>query len=81
MTIETAVRASEILKKLDELDDFRNRLASADHISGSIHLTAESAVGHKFCWSKGTDNGRYIQYIIDGIESEIGNLKYELKRL
>lgn len=79
MTIETAIRASEILEKLNELDDFRNRLASADHISGSIHLTEESAVGHKFCWKKETDDGRFIQYLIDGIETEIANLKYELK--
>ena len=78
MTIDTAKKAAKMLKQIEKLDCFKNTLINADRLTGNIHV-GNNGVG--FSWAKGTEEARYIQYIVDGIEIEIARIKDELRRM
>lgn len=78
MEIEIAERASKIIKEINELHDMKKELKEADNVTGNINFGCR---GLGFKWAKGHESGKYIEYIILGINLRIAQLKDELKKL
>lgn len=78
MTRNAAARAAQILHEIDSLQSMRNDLEKANSVSGHINIENN---GLGFCWVKGEADGKYVKYILDGIDSEIAQLEDEIKCL
>lgn len=80
MTIETAIRAKEIIAELESLsakkDLFENYYDLDIEVMDANAMTVESFDCHK-----GGQNTEFFLYIIDGLNYKIEELKLELERM
>lgn len=80
MTIETAIRAKEIIAELEAIsakrDLFENYYDMNIQIIDANAMTVESFNSHK-----GGQNTEFFSYIIDGLNYKIEELKLELTRI
>lgn len=80
MTIETAIRAKEIITELESIsakrDLFENYYDMDIRIIDANAMTIESFDCHK-----GGQNTEFFSYIIDGLNYKIEELKLELTRM
>lgn len=79
MTMETAERARDILAEIKRLNDIRENLDGANLISIDTFYSGNRSMNLN-C-EKGAESGRYVKYLLDGIDCDIANLRHELKRL
>ena len=79
MTVKTAERARDILAEINALTDRRDSIEKAKCVF--IEPVFESGGTINIHCSKTNDDYRYINYLLNGIDSDLANLQQELKRL
>lgn len=80
MTIETAEKAAQILKSIEDLNKVQKSLIESQYVR--IYGVTEdgTTILSKDC-QKGCESGKLVKIILDGIDQEIRNLQDELKAL
>lgn len=81
MTRETAMKAADILHTIEVLAYAHDRFEKADHISITVGLGGNRMMELDIYPDRGTENKRYLRYIMDGLSDEIQSLQEELARL
>lgn len=79
MTLEKAERAKEILDILKVLRDVKNKFIKAEKVI--IQSYDQHGVSMTFTCYPENEEGRYIKYILEGIDSDIDKLEKDLARL
>lgn len=84
MTLEVAERAKEILQKIEELEEFKDKLNRAKELRLSVDYVDQNG-GIKTRLIKQPNQLSYNfdirEHLISDIDLDIGNLKYELEQL
>lgn len=80
MTVETAVRARDILAEIKLLTDRREQIEQADLVYIETFINNGSSMTLHCSKEKGTEQ-QYVKYLLDGIDTNIALLQHELKYL
>ena len=79
MTLEKAERAKEILDSLKVLRDVKNKFVKAEKVL--IQSYDKHDIFMTFNCFPENEEGKYIKYILEGIDSDIDKLEKDLARL
>lgn len=79
MTLEKAERAKDILDSLKVLRDVKNKFAKAEKVL--IQSYDKHGIFMAFTCYPENEEGKYIKYILAGIDSDIDKLEKDLARL
>ena len=80
MTIETAIRAKEIVAELEAISAKRDLFETYYDMDIEI-IDANAMTVESFGCHKGGQNAEFFSYIIDGLNYKIEELKLELTRM
>lgn len=80
MTIETAIRAKEIVTELESLSAKRDLFETYYDMDIEI-IDANAMTIESFDCHKGGQNTEFFSYIVDGLNYKIEELKLELERM
>lgn len=80
MTIETAIRAKEIVTELESLSAKRDLFENYYDLDIEV-IDANAMTIESFDCHKGGQNTEFFSYIIDGLNYKIEELKLELARM
>lgn len=80
MTIETAIRAKEIVAELESLSAKRDLFENYYDLDIEV-IDANAMTVESFDCHKGGQNTEFFSYIIDGLNYKIEELKSELARM
>lgn len=80
MTIETAIRAKEIVAELESISAKRDLFETYYDMDIEI-IDVNAMTVESFGCHKGGQNAEFFSYIIDGLNYKIEELKLELARM
>ena len=80
MTIETAIRAKEIVTELESLSAKRDLFENYYDLDIEV-IDANAMTIESFDCHKGGQNTEFFSYIIDGLNYKIEELKLELAKM